>query len=130
MRLADRVARSKAFSPWVDSRVLPSPDIVSEEQFRDAARLLADSYHHQAGSCRMGSDAMAVVDPQLRVYGVRGLRVTDASVMPQVPSGNCHTAIVMIAEKAADLIKAEHGLKTTRPLPAGRPVAGLMGAAR
>jgi choline dehydrogenase-like flavoprotein len=62
------------------------------------------------------------------VYGVRGLRVADASVMPQVPSGNCHTAIVMIAERAADLIKAEHGLKTTRPLPAGTAVAGLTGA--
>jgi choline dehydrogenase len=127
MRLADRIATTRALSPWIGGRVLPSKDVVSDDQFRDAARLFGDSYHHQAGSCRMGSDAMAVVDPQLRVYGVRGLRVADASVMPQVPSGNCHTAIVMIAERAADLIKAEHGLKTTRPLPAGTAVAGLTG---
>ena len=59
---------------------------------------------------RWGLDDMAVVDPQLRVYGVDGLRVADASVMPVVPSGNCHAAIMMIAERGADLIKADHGI--------------------
>jgi choline dehydrogenase len=58
----------------------------------------------------MGLDEMAVVDPQLRVYGVEGLRIADASVMPVVPSGNCHAGIVMIAEKCADMIKEAHGL--------------------
>ena len=58
----------------------------------------------------MGVDRMAVVDPQLRVYGVQGLRVADASVMPVVTSGNCHTGIVAIAEKVSDLIKQEHNL--------------------
>lgn len=58
----------------------------------------------------MGVDQMAVVDPQLRVYGVEGLRVADASVMPVVPSGNCHTGIVMIGEKVSDMIKDAHGL--------------------
>jgi choline dehydrogenase len=71
----------------------------------------ADSYHHQVGSCKMGLDAMAVVDPaNLKVHGVEGVRVADASVMPVVPSGNCHAGIVMIAERGADMIKAEHGL--------------------
>jgi choline dehydrogenase len=121
MQLADRIAATSSFAPLLDGRVIPPQEVVGQ-QFRDWARRLADSYHHQAGSCRMGSDTMAVVDPQLKVYGVRGLRVADASVMPSVPSGNCHAAIVMIAEKAADLIKSEHGLKTTRPLPAGRPI--------
>jgi choline dehydrogenase len=73
-------------------------------------RQRADCYHHQAGSCRMGIDDLAVVDPQLRVRGLQGVRVVDASVMPAVPSGNCHTAIVAIAERAADLMKeARHG---------------------
>ena len=58
----------------------------------------------------MGLDAQAVVDPQLRVHGVEGLRVADASVMPFVTSGNCHTAIVMIAERLSDLLKTAHGL--------------------
>ncbi len=79
---------------------------------REFVRRSADSYHHQAGSCKMGSDEMAVVDPQLRVYGVEGLRVADASVMPAVPSGNCHAGILMIAEKCADLIKSEYDLHT------------------
>jgi choline dehydrogenase len=122
MQLADRIATTSSFAPLVDGRVVPPKEVTSGQQFRDWARSLADSYHHQAGSCRMGSDAMAVVDTQLKVRGVRGLRVADASVMPRVPSGNCHAAIVMIAERAADFIKSEHGLETTRPLPAGRPV--------
>ncbi len=64
------------------------------------------SYYHFAGSCRMGIDRMAVVDPQLRVHGVDGLRVADASIMPAVTSTNPHTTVVMIGERAADLIKA------------------------
>jgi choline dehydrogenase len=58
----------------------------------------------------MGMDELAVVDPRLRVHGIEGLRVADASVMPAVPSGNCHAGIVMIAERCADMIKEEHGL--------------------
>ena len=69
-------------------------------------RATADSYHHQAGSCKMGTDDLAVVDPELRVHGVEGLRVVDASVMPDVQSGNCHAGIVMIAERLSDWIKA------------------------
>jgi choline dehydrogenase len=104
-RLADRIASTRAFAPWIASREWPPPICVSDSQFRDWVRSAADSYHHQAGSCKMGMDRLAVVDPQLRVYGIRGLRVADASIMPAVPSGNCHTAVVMIAEKAAELIK-------------------------
>jgi len=126
MQLVERIAGTRALSQWVAERVLPPKEVNGSGAFRDWARMLADSYHHQAGSCKMGSDEMAVVDPQLRVLGVSGLRVADASVMPAVPSGNCHAAIVMIAEKAADLIKAAHGLRTTRALPAG---VGTTGAA-
>jgi choline dehydrogenase len=85
--------------------VLPGPS-VSDPQLGDDVRNRAESYHHQAGSCRMGLDTLAVVDPELRVHGVEGLRVADASVMPAVPSGNCHAGIIMIGEKCADLVKA------------------------
>jgi choline dehydrogenase len=129
IELVDRIARTKVFSDWIDHRDLPPQDAVTPQQYQDWARLLGDSYHHHAGSCRMGSDSMAVVDPQLCVYGIKGLRIADASVMPFVPSGNCHAAIVMIAEKCADLIKAAYNLRTTNPLPAGKPITSLARAA-
>ena len=106
-RLARRLYATRALSAWVAAEAMPGPQ-VPDEALIDYVRAGADSYHHQAGSCRMGMDATAVVDPSLRVHGLQGLRVADASVMPTVPSGNCHTAIIMIAEKAADLIKAAH----------------------
>ena len=82
----------------------------SDDDLNAFVRGKADSYHHQAGSCKMGLDELAVVDPELRVHGVEGLRVADASVMPAVPSGNCHAGIVMIAERCADFVKTTHGL--------------------
>jgi choline dehydrogenase len=62
------------------------------------------TYHHQVGTCRMGVDDRAVADPELRVHGIEGLRVADASVMPQVTTGNTHAPTVMIGERASDLI--------------------------
>jgi choline dehydrogenase len=90
---------------------MPGPDVgSSDDDLRDFVVANADSYHHQAGSCRMGLDELAVVDPELRVHGVEGLRIADASVMPAVPSGNCHAGIVMIAERCADMVKSAHNL--------------------
>jgi choline dehydrogenase len=105
VRLARRIYATPPLANWVQAEVLPGPN-VSDADLGEDVRARAESYHHQAGSCRMGLDALAVVDPELRVHGIEGLRVADASVMPAVPSGNCHAGIVMIAEKAADLIKA------------------------
>ena len=111
VKLARDIFATKAFSDWAGRGTDARPG--SEERtpiWTSLSRSSADSYHHQAGSCKMGSDEMAVVDPQLRVYGVEGLRVADASVFPVVPSGNCHAGILMIAEKCADMIKQAHGL--------------------
>jgi choline dehydrogenase len=110
IEIARDIFATKAFAGWVKGELLPGADLNDREKLRAFVKQRADSYHHQAGSCKMGSDRWAVVDPQLRVYGIQGLRVADASVMPVVPSGNCHTGILAIAEKVSDLIKQQHGL--------------------
>jgi choline dehydrogenase len=107
VRTARRLYATKALGAWIQTEVQPGSGF-TDDRLGEYVRQFAESYHHQAGACRMGLDASAVVDPQLRVHGIGGLRVADASVMPAVPSGNCHAAIVMIAEKAADMIKATH----------------------
>ena len=105
--LSREIFATSAFQPVLTKELMPGKEVAGKAAITEFVRNRADSYHHQAGSCRMGIDDLAVVDPTLRVRGVRGLRVVDASVMPAVPSGNCHTAIVAIAERAADLIKEE-----------------------
>jgi len=111
VKLAREIFATRAFSEWVGPELMPGPEVGnSDEDLRAFVVGNADSYHHQAGSCRMGLDELAVVDPELRVHGVEGLRIADASVMPAVPSGNCHAGIVMIAERAAHMIKSSHGL--------------------
>ena len=110
VKLAREIFATQAFSSWIKQELMPGSDIQDDEQLRAFVRQKADSYHHQVGSCKMGLDDMAVVDPHLRVYGVEGLRVADASVIPIVPSGNCNTAVIAIAEKVSDLIKDTHNL--------------------
>lgn len=109
-KLSREIFGTKSLGRWVKQELMPGPGVQSEEQLGAFVRQSADSYHHQVGSCKMGLDNMAVVDPKLRVYGVEGLRVADASVMPVVPSGNCHAGILMIAERVSDFIKADHQL--------------------
>lgn len=107
VRLAREIMATSAFAEWNKQELTPGPVVESEAALRMFVRRTAASYHHQAGTCRMGIDDQSVVDPALRVHGVRGLRVVDASVMPAVPSGNPHAAVAMIAERAAELITGE-----------------------
>ena len=83
-----------------------SAQAISDTEIEQFIRNYADTIYHPVGSCRMGPGAQDVVDAQLRVHGVQGLRVVDASVMPRIVSGNTNAPTIMIAEKAADLIKA------------------------
>ena len=106
VRLCREIGRQPALAEWMREELYPGPAVPSSRELRDYIRETAVTYHHQVGTCRMGVDDMAVVDPQLRVRGVEGLRVADASVMPLVTSGNTHAPTVMIGERASDLVAA------------------------
>ncbi|MER5890543.1 GMC family oxidoreductase N-terminal domain-containing protein [Streptomyces sp. NPDC001941] len=103
------IAGQDALKEWNEGEVLPGPGTATRRQLRDHVRATVVSGHHQVGTARMGLDALAVVDPELRVYGVRNLRVADASVMPHEPSGNTNAPTVMIGERAADLVLGRIG---------------------
>jgi choline dehydrogenase len=107
-RISREIFATRAFAPWVGQELMPADDPQTDDELRAFLRATADSYHHQAGSCKMGTDDLAVVDPELRVHGVAGLRVADASVMPVVQSGNCHAGIMMVAERAAEWARVSH----------------------
>ena len=106
LRLARRLLHGQPLAAWRDSDVEPSPGTDSDADLLAFAREQGQAAGHLVGTCRMGpaDDPMAVVDPWLRVIGVDGLRVADASVMPTLPSGGTQAATLMVAEKAADLI--------------------------
>lgn len=105
LKLAQEIMAQDALTPFVLAERLPGPGVKSDQDYFDYACRHAKTDHHPAGTCRMGSDAEAVVDPMLKFNGIEGLRVVDASVMPQVVSSNTNAATIMIAEKAADMIR-------------------------
>jgi choline dehydrogenase-like flavoprotein len=106
LKLAQEIMRQEALRPFVRQERLPGPDVVTDADYAAYASRHAKTDHHPAGTCRMGNDPGAVVDPELRLNGVEGLRVIDASIMPTLISSNTNAAAIMIGEKGADLVKA------------------------
>ena len=106
-RMGRALAATPSLAPYVLEELQPGPAVQTDEQLLEAVREHGSSGYHPCGTCRMGSDEGAVVDPRLRVHGVQGLRVIDASVMPTLVSGNTNAATIMIAEKGADLVRED-----------------------
>ena len=105
VRMARRILDQPAFAPFDDGELSPGPAVQTDEEILDWVRADAETALHPSCTARMGVDDAAVVDPStLRVHGVEGLRVVDASVMPHITNGNIYAPVMMIAEKAADLI--------------------------
>jgi choline dehydrogenase len=104
IRIARDVFQQKAFDPYRAEEIAPGPEVNSDDEIDAYIRARAEADYHSVGTCRMGDDEMAVVDSRLKVHGVEGLRVVDASVMPTIPGGNTNMPVIMVAEKAADMI--------------------------
>jgi choline dehydrogenase len=104
LEICREIGRSDAFKDWRKTEIAPGPEAKTRDDLREFVCRTVSTYHHQVGTCRMGQDSLSVVGPDLRVHGLQGLRVADASVMPSVTSGNTNAPSIMIAEKAADLI--------------------------
>jgi choline dehydrogenase len=106
MRIVRRWFQSPALARYVVAETLPGPDVQTDDEFIAYARQTGTTVFHASCSCRMGPDAMSVVDDHLRVHGLEGLRVIDASVMPAVTSTNTNAPTIMIAEKGAAMVRA------------------------
>jgi choline dehydrogenase len=104
IRILRGILAKPALKPFVVSEVYPGPDKVSDEDILEFCRKTGSTVYHPTSTCRMGNDPLAVVDQRLRVRGIEGLRVVDASVMPDLMSGNTNAPVIMIAEKASDMI--------------------------
>jgi choline dehydrogenase len=107
VKLSRRLAETKAFAVYRGKELLPGSDAKDDQALRSHVARFTETLYHPVGTCKMGHDTQAVVDSELRVHGVEGLRVVDASIMPTVIGGNTNAPTMMIAEKAADLIKQD-----------------------
>jgi choline dehydrogenase len=109
VKLARRLAQVRVLAAFRGEEIAPGLDVQSDEAIRAYIRQTGDTIFHPVGTCKMGHDRLAVVNSQLQVHGVQGLRVVDASIMPTITAGNTNAPTIMIGEKAAAMIKAAHG---------------------
>jgi choline dehydrogenase len=115
IKILREIYRQPAFRHLWDEEVVPGQDVTTDEEILEAARRGGGTVYHPVGTCRMGSDENAVVDPDLRVRGVEGLRVIDASVMPMITSANTNAPTLMIAEKGAAHVLGQTNTAEERP---------------
>jgi choline dehydrogenase len=107
VRLARRLVHTKVFDAYRGDELHPGAKVTTDDEIAEFIRNEAETLYHPVGTCKMGNDSMAVVDARLRVRGIEGLRVVDASVMPRIIAGNTNAPTIMIAEKAADMIRQD-----------------------
>ncbi|MBY5924224.1 MULTISPECIES: GMC family oxidoreductase [unclassified Halomonas] len=112
IKVARRIAEQAPLADVITDEYVPGRAYQSDEQLLDAARRYSQTIYHPAGTCKMGNDSLAVVDDRLKVHGLQGIRVVDASIMPIIVSGNTNAPTIMIAERAADMIKADRQART------------------
>ena len=108
--LTRRIMESKAMSKLIKKEIYPGQGVKTQKQIISYARSTGTTIYHQCGTCKMGNDSNSVVSSNLRVLPMKNLRVIDASIMPIIVSGNTNATVMMIAEKAADIIKKQHNL--------------------
>ena len=104
VQLCRKILGAAPFARYRATEIAPGPDVRSVDEIAQFIRATASTVHHPVGTCRMGTDSAAVVDTSLRVIGLDGLRVADASIFPSIMGGNTNAPTVMVAEKAADLL--------------------------
>ncbi|MGB1109141.1 MAG: GMC family oxidoreductase [Gammaproteobacteria bacterium] len=108
IKVARAIAEAPALAPHVIDEYVPGRQFQTDEELLQAAREYSQTIYHPAGTCKMGQDDLVVVDERLRVHGIEGLRVVDCSIMPEITSGNTNAPAIMIAEKAADMIREDN----------------------
>jgi choline dehydrogenase len=113
LKLAQSILRQDALKAFVKAERLPGPEVQTDADYFAYACRHAKTDHHPVGTCRMGADPGAVVDPSLRLNGIAGLRVVDASIMPSLISSNTNATAIMIAEKASDMIRGRPAMVAT-----------------
>ncbi|NKC03544.1 GMC family oxidoreductase [Brucella haematophila] len=113
LKIAREILQQEALKPFVMAERLPGPKVMTDDDLFDYACANAKTDHHPVGTCKMGTDASAVVDLELKVHGLEGLRVCDSSIMPRVPSCNTNAPTIMVGEKGSDIIRGRDPLPPT-----------------